>query len=178
MLKNRFFPLPVTAIFLLTACSVKATLAPTTNPTAIPSPTRVQETPTPATTPTAVPSPTKRIPVGTDIKVDLPEGNLERGEDQARLKSCIHCHVDAIATRLESVGDMPKITERGEIRIADSNYNGNATTNEEYILESILVPEIYIVPDTPSGAKMPTNFDELLTKQDLADLLVWLNTFE
>jgi hypothetical protein len=132
----------------------------------------------PTTTPTAIPSPTKRTPVGTNIKVDLPVGDLERGEDQARLKNCIHCHVDAIATRFESYGDMPKITERGEVRMADPAYNGNATTNEEYILESILLPEIYIVPGTPSGAVMPTNFDELLTKQDLADLLVWLSTFE
>jgi hypothetical protein len=73
---------------------------------------------------------------------------------------------------------MPKITARGEILVTDPAYNGNATTNEEYILESILLPEIYIVPDTPSGAVMPINYDELLTRQDLADLLVWLNTFE
>jgi hypothetical protein len=159
LIKPRLFPLLLTAVFLLNACGVQATPAPTL-------------------TPTAIPSPTKRIPVGTDIKVDLPEGDLERGADQARLKSCIHCHVDAIATRFESDGDMPKITERGEVRIADPAYNGNATTNEEYILESILLPEIYIVPGTPSGAAMPTNFDELLTKQDLADLLLWLSTFE
>ena len=178
MLKHRLFPLLLTAIFLLYACGVQETPAPTTTPTAIPDPTGVQETPAPTTTPTAIPSPTKRIPVGTDIKVDLPEGDLERGEEQARLKSCIHCHVDAIATRFESDGDMPNITERGEVRMADPAYNGNATTNEEYILESILIPEIYIVPDTPSGAEMPTSFDELLTKQDLADLLVWLSTFE
>jgi hypothetical protein len=138
----------------------------------------MQETPEPTTTPPAIPSSTERIPVGTNIKVDLPEGDLERGEDQARLKNCIHCHVDAIATRLEATGDMPKITERGEIRMSDPSYNGNATTNEEYILESILLSEIYIVPGTPSGAAMPTNLDELLTKQNLADFMVWLSTFE
>jgi hypothetical protein len=62
--------------------------------------------------------------------------------------------------------------------MADPAYNGNATTNQEYILESILLLEIYIVPGTPDGAVMSTNFDNLLTKQDLADLLVWLGTFE
>jgi len=163
--KYGILPFLLVAIFLLNACRAQATPTSTV-------------TPTPTAIPTATISPTKRIPVGTDIKIELPKGDLGRGEYQARVKSCVHCHVDAIATRLESDGEMPNITERGEIRIKDPAYNGNATTNEEYILESILLPEIYIVPGTPEGAAMPTNFDKLLTKQDLADLLVWMATFE
>ena len=152
---------------LFSACGIQAA------PTPIPTLTDI-----PAPTSTVLPAPTKRIPVGTDIDLDLPPGDLERGADQARKKSCIHCHVDAIATRLESGDDVPKITARGEIRIADPDYHGSATTGEEYIIESILLPDIYIVPGTPAGAAMPTNYDELLTKQDLADLLAWLGTFE
>lgn len=188
MIKYRLFPFLLTAATLLYACGVQTTPAPTTTPSALPSPTVttpiktdiniVKATLAPTATLTAIPSPTKRVPVGTDIKVELPEGDLERGESQAIRKNCVHCHVDRIATRLESDGVMPNITERGEIRMADPAYNGNATTNEEYILESILLPEIYIVPGTPKDAEMPTNYDELLTKQDLADILVWLGTFE
>jgi hypothetical protein len=164
---SRLFAFLWMTAYLLSACGVQAspTLAPTS-------------TTRPTATFTAVPTPTERVPVGTDIKVDLPQGDLERGETIARMKSCIHCHVDAIATRFESGDDMPRMTERGELRIADPAYNGSATSGGEYILESILLPEIYIVPGTPAGAKMPTNFDQLLTKQDLADLLVWLKTFE
>ena len=152
---------------LISACGEQATPTPLPTTTDIPAPTS-----------TVKPAPTKRIPVGTDIELDLPPGDPERGEAHARTKSCIHCHVDAIATRLESGDDMPEIMTRGEIRIADPDYLGSATTGEEYIIESILLPDIYIVPGTPSGASMPTNYDKLLTKQDLADLLAWLGTFE
>lgn len=152
---------------LFSACGVQATPPPL--------PTSTDE---PAPTSTVNAAPTKRIPVGTDIELDLPPGELERGEAHARTKNCIHCHVDAIATRFESEDDMPEIMARGEIRIADPDYQGSATTGEEYIIESILLPDIYIVPGTPAGAAMPTNYDKLLTKQDLADLLAWLGTFE
>ena len=167
MRNSRLFALLLMTVILLSACAPQA--VPSTAPTSTSQPTP---------TITIVPTPTERVPVGTDIKVDLPPGDLERGASIARTKSCIHCHVDAIATRFESGDDMPRISARGEIRIADPDYNGSAATGEEYLFESILLPGIYIVPGTPDGAKMPTNFDKLLTRQDLADLLAWLDTFE
>jgi hypothetical protein len=162
-----FLILPWISVLLLSACGVQA--SPTPLPTS---------TDKPAPTSTVKPAPTKRITVGIDIELDLPPGDPERGEAHARAKSCIHCHVDAIATRFESGNDVPEIMARGDIRITDPDYRGSATTGEEYIIESILIPDIYIVPGTPAGAAMPTNYDELLTKQDLADPLAWLSTFE
>jgi hypothetical protein len=67
--------------------------------------------------------------------------------------------------------------ERGEIRMADSAYVGEASTNQEYILESILLPEVYLV-DGDWYEFMTPDFGKLLTKQDLADLIAWMSTFE
>lgn len=128
----------------------------------------------------STPKTTNERKVGTDIKVVLPEGNLERGEKSALVNACTGCHVDRpLGPRFESAGDLPNIMERGEIRMADPAYNGTATTNEEYILESILIPEAYIVQEKRDPAsEMTKDYGKLLTKQDLADLLVWLGTFE
>jgi hypothetical protein len=72
---------------------------------------------------------------------------------------------------------LPSIRERGELRIADPAYDGTASTNREYIIESVLLPEVYAIPgDWPEA--MPTDFGDLITEQDLADIVVWLSTFE
>jgi hypothetical protein len=67
--------------------------------------------------------------------------------------------------------------ERGEVRIADPAYEGSASTNWEYIIESILFPEVYVVPGS-WVEPMPTDFSDRLTEQDLADILAWMDTFE
>lgn len=67
--------------------------------------------------------------------------------------------------------------ERGELRIADPAYAGTAATNREYIIESIRFPEVYVVPGNWVES-MPTDYGDLLTEQDLADILAWLDTFE
>jgi hypothetical protein len=77
----------------------------------------------------------------------------------------------------EAEEGLPRIVERGDVRIADSAYAGRASTNQEYILESILLPEIYVV----SGdweAQMEKYLRNRITEQELADILAWLDTFE
>jgi hypothetical protein len=67
--------------------------------------------------------------------------------------------------------------ERGEVRMADPAYGGAASTNWEYIIESIFLPEVYDIPGN-WPEPMPTDYGDLLTEQDLADILVWLGGFE
>ena len=68
--------------------------------------------------------------------------------------------------------------ERGEIRMIDPDYIGNASTNLDYIVESILLPEVYIVHVEGATEEMSPSIGKLLTEQDLADIIAWLNTFE
>jgi len=72
---------------------------------------------------------------------------------------------------------LPVINERGEIRIADPAYQGIATDNQEYILESILYPDAYQVAGN-WDEEMPIYLADIMTEQELADILAWINTLE
>jgi hypothetical protein len=63
--------------------------------------------------------------------------------------------------------------------MADPAYEGSASTNEEYIIESIVLPEVYRIEGAwGSNFRMLDHFGEILTAQDLADILIWLETFD
>ena len=115
---------------------------------------------------------------GTDIFVTLPEGDIDHGKYVAIRRTCMGCHEQiAYGPNLNSVEGSTEIFERAESRIAEPDYTGSATTAEEYIIESILIPEAYIVRG--DWAKpMDGNYGELLSVQDLAGLLAYLKTFE
>jgi hypothetical protein len=88
----------------------------------------------------------------------------------------------AFRPRFESGDGLPKILERGEMRMADPAYEGSATTNEEYIIESIVLPDVYVIEGGRKDAVgevivMPA-YGDSMTAQDMADILLWLDTFE
>lgn len=72
------------------------------------------------------------------------------------------------------------IMERAAERITDSEYSGNATSVQEYVVESIVDPLVYLVPgDWKEENLMDTrHFDETLSAQNVADLIAWLYTIE
>jgi hypothetical protein len=72
---------------------------------------------------------------------------------------------------------LPHILERGEIRIADPTYGGRATTNLEYIIESIFVPEIYQIPGDWEEA-IPTTFMLRMSEVELANIIAWIKTLD
>jgi hypothetical protein len=73
----------------------------------------------------------------------------------------------------QATKDMPGMLERAEIRISSPDCFGRATTSQEYIIESILLPEIYIVPG--EWFKPMTQYHlDLMTEQELADLITWI----
>jgi len=119
-----------------------------------------------------------------DLKAEIPEGDPLIGELTALDFRCFGCHVDGgqddhYGPRFTSTEDMPRIMERGELRIADPAYEGRATTNRGYVIESIMLPEAYIAPgEWYNPNPMPTDFHERMSDTDLADILAWLNTFE
>jgi hypothetical protein len=111
--------------------------------------------------------------------MDLSGGDPQKGLTAASIYNCRGCH-DGVreekAPRFTAADDMPYILERGEMRIADVAYNGQAKTNYEYILESIFIPQAYVVPGEWTGT-MPDNFTERIEEEDLAHLLAWMGTF-
>ena len=65
--------------------------------------------------------------------------------------TCKGCHLIAGTSAAGVVG--PELTKVGALaaeRIAAADYTGKATTAEEYIRESILEPNAYLVPDKAS----------------------------
>jgi hypothetical protein len=115
---------------------------------------------------------------GVNLDIELPEGDAERGRTRAIQFRCAGCHNQgARGPRFDAAEGLPSIMERGEVRMADPAYEGTASTNREYIIESILLPEAHDIPGNWPEA-MPTDYGDLLTEQDLADIFVWMSSFE
>jgi len=168
----RLLPLLVAFSFLVTACGQTAQPAATMTP----APTAAQPTSTATPTPTAAPTPTPVIG-GVNLDMELPEGDPERGLSRAIQHRCAGCHSRAYGPSFNAAEGLPSIMERGEVRIADPAYEGAASTNREYIIESVLLPEVYDIPGN-WPEPMPSDYGDLLTEQDLADIFIWLSTFE
>jgi hypothetical protein len=148
-----------------------ATIEPTLEPS---------KTPEPAANPTATLRPTKEPSPTPDIQMfanlDLPAGDPFNGKLVAVRFLCRRCHLkpEHAAVAFAGADGLPPIMERGEVRIADPDYTGMATSNLEYIFESIYFPDRYVV-DGEWVEAMPETFGYRLTDpQDLADLLAWL----
>ena len=123
--------------------------------------------------------------MGTDITIELPPGDPERGLDlAARLVDgycCSDCHISSRppAPNFAASGDLPAIGERGAIRITAADYTGAATTPEQYLFESIVLPDAYRVEGRWADyAEMDEDFGERLSRQDMADLIAWLLTLK
>lgn len=134
----------------------------------------------PATTekPSSTSEPTSLPAVNINLVIDLPEGDPEVGLNRAVKFRCFACHVqEPNGPSFDSEEDLPNIMERGTARIADADYHGNATTNFQYVIESILLPEIHLTPGEWEKV-MPTYYVDIMTSQDLADVIIWMGAFE
>jgi nitric oxide reductase subunit C len=61
------------------------------------------------------------------------------------------------------------------MRISEADYTGKATTPEQYLLESIVTPNVFIIPGLEANI-MPENYAQWLTPQNAADLIAYLQT--
>jgi mono/diheme cytochrome c family protein len=112
-------------------------------------------------------------PVGTDILQELPAGDAANGEALATSKGCTGCHISTNTgpAWLASAGQ-PGIGDRAATGFTQAGYTGDATSAEQYLLESIINPKAFLV----SGFQpiMPANYGESLTAQDTADLIAYM----
>lgn len=124
--------------------------------------------------------------VGTDITVALPAGDVEAGRAIAEAQACTACHVASATGPAWLASADPTgqgIGTRAELRLEQSDYTGAATSGDQYLFESIVEPDAFIVPGNPSYAPagtsiMPHDYGAKLDAQDMADLIAYLQTIE
>jgi mono/diheme cytochrome c family protein len=112
-------------------------------------------------------------PVGLDITIALPEGNPARGEALANSQGCVACHISTpTGPAWGATASEPAIAQRASTRFQQADYTGTAVTAEQYLFESIVLPNIHLVAGF--APIMPDNYGQTLTEQDLADLIAYL----
>lgn len=178
-----------------TACAAEPTPTPTPPPTATPSPTELPTatftaSPTPSQTPTqtrtATPKPSA-TPTLTVTPTALPvaaAGDAVHGRQLFRELTCDSCHdVSQPAPGGFYAPNLGNISMEA-LRIIDlPEYTGKATDADSYIRESVLTPNVYIVPgdiyrDAPGVSAMDQDFAERISDADLNDLVAYLLTLD
>jgi mono/diheme cytochrome c family protein len=118
--------------------------------------------------------------VGTDITVELPEGDPANGEALTVSLGCTGCHITAAvgpAWLAEGDANGQGIGTRAEARFQADDYSGAAADAHQYLFESIVAPDTYVVPGFAPGL-MPKTYGETLSAQDMADIIAYLQTLE
>lgn len=127
----------------------------------------------------AEPTPVSGEPMmGTDIQVELPPGDAERGRALADgALGCTVCHaLTPVGPAWAAAGGQPGLAERAAQHIAAPDYAGAATTPEQYLVESVMQPNAYLVEGFDQGV-MPADFGDKVTLQQMADLLAYMLSF-
>lgn len=114
-------------------------------------------------------------PIGTDVDAILVElenytGDPINGQTIYNgAYACSGCHGNEIVAPL---------TELTWLK-ANSGEDGRPYSDEpqRYIVESIVNPGAFVVPPYPSGA-MPGNFSELISHQELADIIAYVSSYD
>jgi mono/diheme cytochrome c family protein len=125
-----------------------------------------------APAPTAAPGET----FGTDIAVALPAGDAAAGERLAETLGCAGCHVQStVGPPWLPAAGVTGVGARAAERIVEPGYTGAATTPEQYLVESIVLPDVDLTEGYAAGL-MPPGYGGRLTPQDVADLVAYLLT--
>ena len=107
------------------------------------------------------------VPVSPPNRKTLPPPTLDAGaiplvtgeesiQEQFTRAGCPVCHtIPGITGAKGQVGPPLMLGATGPVRLADSNYRGRAKTVREYIVESIVAPQDYIVPGYPERTMPP-----------------------
>jgi mono/diheme cytochrome c family protein len=116
--------------------------------------------------------------VGTDITINLPEGDPEDGAalSQESVVGCAACHeLAAVGPAWAGEGGQPGVGARAEQRFQADDYTGEATTAGEYLVESIVRTNAYVVEGYEANI-MPGDYGQRLTPQQVADLIAYMET--
>lgn len=135
---------------------------------------RGQPTPIPATATPFIAKPRADI----DLTIMLPVGDAARGSELMKTQGCQGCHYnDSLGVGPSWISaDGKTISMRAEESWQRADYTGKATNAQQYLLESIVDPLAYLVPEY--GPVHPANYNETLSEQDKADLIVYLLTLK
>ncbi len=127
-----------------------------------------QGVPAPAAAPAATIAPSAPQPVASG------KGNVANGEKLFASNGCSACHSLKEGEKL--VGpSLYHISQAAGNILKGSDYQGRAKTAEDYIRESIVEPNVYIVPGFAAGI-MPQDFGKKLNAQGIDDLIAFLMT--
>lgn len=93
--------------------------------------------------------------------------------------ACASCH--GVAPGKQLVGpSLAGVATRATERVTAEDYGGSAETAQEYLFESILSPNAYVVEEryaTPGGLSlMPDTYGASLDPDDVGDLVAYLQT--
>ena len=87
---------------------------------------------------------------------------------------CPVCHqIPGIAGAKGQVGPPLWLGKTGASRLSDPQYKGQAQTVREYVVESVVSPETYVVPGFPANT-MPTWYGRKLSAGALAKIASYL----
>jgi mono/diheme cytochrome c family protein len=113
--------------------------------------------------------------VGADITVALPDGDAARGKSLSEgVLGCASCHVlTAVGPKWPADAGALGIGSRAETRFQAPGYAGQATSAEQYLFESVVMSNAYVVEGFQSNL-MPQNYADRLSAQDMADLLAYM----
>lgn len=182
-MKSRFV-LSIIVVLCLAACASEPTPTPTRiPPTAVPIPT-LTNTPVPTLTsaPTHTPLPT-HTPTRTKTSKPTPApvtSSIARGQERFHFYTCDSCH----DTSLPLPGgfyapNLGSIAREAERIIHLPEYKGHARNAAEYIHESVLTPNVYIVPgklylDRPGFSAMYQKYAQEIPADELDDITAYL----
>lgn len=116
--------------------------------------------------------------VGTDMTQELFPGDVARGEELATSQGCVGCHVSTTTgpAWAPSEGE-PGIGDRAATRFEQPDYTGQANTAEQYLFESVVSPNIFVVEGYLPNL-MPGTYSESLTIMDVSDLIAYMMTIK
>ena len=116
--------------------------------------------------------------VGTDFTITLPDGDAERGKALASGPlGCAACHTLAsIGPAWAAAEVTPGVGTRAQTRFQQDDYAGEAGSPDEYLFESVVHPNAYVVQGFEPDL-MPATYSARMTPQDMADMIAYLFTF-
>jgi cytochrome c551/c552 len=100
-----------------------------------------------------------------DISTAMATANPSNGQTLALANGCVGCH--AVDPAIQMTG--PNWHDIGNVAVNRIATYGPAL----YLYESIVAPNAYIVPGYAPNI-MPQNYDQILSEQDLADMVAYL----
>ncbi len=159
--------LPLAALLWVTGCAAALPVAQG-SPAAV-VPTEVISTPESTATPT--PEPTAQPQPSPTADADL----IAQGIQVYRSRYCGVCHtLTAANTRGTFAPNHDHVATNALAHLADPRYNGSAVTVADYLMESLLTPQLYLVPGYETSPHPMPAFD-FLSQEELTALVALLS---